>query len=556
MWQAPAMSVYPPAVANAALTSPQPSRSGGGGGKIGSATGPSRGTESAISAAPSFSADPPGDSEQQQDGAAQQAQAEEMQMDVALMALGLPREHRLCTAEPLPPQLLQTARLCLMQANELYRLSARLHLDGVEEAGKEAAVKAEVNEGLLLASQGGDPVGGAASAVQRGVKRRADGPPGASSSPAVHESAMHVVPRRRATAAEGPSSSQPATLDSLLFGCSGAARASLELPVLSSLQLQLESKLQDMVSEQMARRLLAVPEHAPPLFAHPAASSSSLSPHAALALGYLRGQRDIVSSALKEVRLRVGEAVLTLHQHVQPRHQSRPGVFGSQGSLAFDVVPSIADGPVSTPSSASVAASGPDAFCSVPAVFSATAAQHAELYAAWLEDQAGAAAEAAMDDEDGPGTKTCLGLREVTCRPRREALQAAAAAAGGSATRSSGSGKAGKRRPPLAAVSLRVLRGGGGPAGGSAPPAPAPAPAAGGGGGDKPTLPAGISAALGLDMDLAYDPVAWGAVVSCADVDAGDVLLRLPEECAIMAGSRRELLASLMVTAHALLQVS
>ena len=92
-------------------------------------------------------------------------------------------------------------------------------------------------------------------------------------------------------------------------------------------------------------------------------------------------------------------------------------------------------------------------------------------------------------------------------------------------------GSAVAKRRPLASVTLRSIRnhGGGGNSGGGGlvataaaatsvvSPAASPPP-------ETPTLPAGISAALGLDMAVAHDPVMWGAMTT-KELKPGAIIL-------------------------------
>ncbi|GAX84996.1 hypothetical protein CEUSTIGMA_g12417.t1, partial [Chlamydomonas eustigma] len=336
-------------------------------------------------------------------------------------------------------------------------------------------------------------------------------------------------------------------------------QASKEMQALSSLQRQLESKLHAMVSEQKARRLLSLPVDGVPLFASSLAAKADPVPdlnyHAELALTYVQSQRNILLRAIQAVRWNMGRCLMTLHDYVCPGLRGAPGRIHGSGvtgcqdepaSAVFDVLPSAKECNVGT-ERADV----------VPTANVSSTQQHMVLYWSWWIAQV-AKQGSELDGNECSGIsserETLLSLREVICCPRKEVV--AAVAAGSTASTSSGS--KGKRRPPVASVTLRVIRNHAeGRGGGEALPRASSVSAAHGGSADgrrhTPSLPAGVSAALGLDLGLEHDPVSWGAE-TLVSLNAGDVMMEVRAEHAIKASSKQELINALMIPAHALLQ--
>lgn len=327
-----------------------------------------------------------------------------------------------------------------------------------------------------------------------------------------------------------------------------------------------------------------------------------LSQHGALALAYVRDQQRVLHASLQQLRERVGGTVKSL------AHHARPGAGGGSGgggfsaaplrsTFAFDVhQPAASVAAAEQPQSHAQGSAGGTAessqardtgsaassslLCAAPAVFDANGVQHMDGYMQWLS-----AALASTPSQPSPSTASprasangsdssaqpstgsvslSLGLCEVMCKPRREALNSAAAASRAAAA-ASASGSRGRRKP-LASLTLRSLRnisssslaaarlGGVAAATAAATTQPAQPPHAQAStaglskGGEEdshtqqaqqhsqvaqpppqpvvPSLPAGIAASLGLDMLLAYDSMSWGAVTTAAHA-SGDVLLEV-----------------------------
>lgn len=327
-----------------------------------------------------------------------------------------------------------------------------------------------------------------------------------------------------------------------------------------------------------------------------------LSQHGALALVYVRDQQRVLHASLQQLRERVGGTVKSLAHHARPGASwgSGGGGLGAaplRSTFAFDVHQpaasvAVADQPQShaqggagsTAESSQAQDTGSTAssslLCAAPAVFDANGAQHMDGYMQWLS--ASLASTPSQPSPSMASPRPCangsdssaqhstgsvtlsLGLCEVMCKPRREALTSAAAASRAAAA-ASASGSRGRRKP-LASLTLRSLRnisssslaaarlGGVAAATAAATTQPAQPPHAQAStaslskSGEEdshaqhaqqhsqvvqpppqpvvPSLPAGIAASLGLDMLLAYDSMSWGAVMTAAHAP-GDVLLEV-----------------------------
>ena len=509
------------------------------------------------------------------EGMVRQRRTEELQRDVAMSALGLPRDHHLTVEDPLPESLVHSARICLMDAAEVYVLGACTMQDqgdihGVLPAntgrtGGRAGGPAAA-EGTMILSVGSAT--GLGQDLGQGNKLRGKRPRGleddesGAALPMLPDSAMHILPQKKKMRV-GPSegkdvgvnrpdteslsltSTRPLVKEMLLGGNSDVH----QLSALVLLRHQLESRLKNLLSDPMARDLLGLPPRLAALGEAPllpeddggssggigaSAAVGSLSRHAVLALGYVGTQRQILIAGLEGLRARVTDIITDMHQRVLSPAPLSPVPTDFPGSV-FDLVtphpaadkdhnrhqlPAVMSGAQSSPASAW----SPE--------FGISAELHVANYAEWLAHGMGVK----RGDTLAHGSPSrfsrgpTIGLQEVICRPRGEALIATSKEPDQAAKKSmSGSGK----RRPLASVTLRSLRN---HTSGTAEAAvasrsaaataeavpralsPAPAPPT-----KTPTLPSGISAALGLDLTFTYDPMAWGALTTI-DLKRGDLI--------------------------------
>ena len=405
-----------------------------------------------------------------------------------------------------------------------------------------------------------------------------DGPPATLlSTSCLPDSAMHIVPRRRqddggtrpeALTPLGPplrtTASLPYLNDPLLGSVDSFPGGELhwgDLQALTYVQQQLEARLHAMVSERQARRILQLPptlgcgggsSEGLPLLpddddegrgcGSSTAAALPLPGHAGLALAYVRGQRRILLGSLRALRGRISAIVIGMHRHILPSSPPLSRVDGRESSSAvtnvanatvFDVLP--AQCATSTaPNTAPVAAAA--------VIFGVSTTRHMGQYSAWAAEMVAlgwqqSSSHAADGEALAPNSVPC-GLKEIICRPKRDALlRAGMPPAITVASNPSGPGGAGgsavAKRRPLASVTLRSIRnhGGGGNSGGGGlvttaaaaasvvSPAASPPP-------ETPTLPAGISAALGLDMAVAHDPVMWGAMTT-KELKPGAIILEV-----------------------------
>ena len=481
------------------------------------------------------------------EGDARQQKVESLQRDIALAAFGLAREHRLSLESPLPSALVLSARLCLLPPGDLYSLTARQHsrlnprLAKAQEVIKDHA--GDRGEGMeclpvrMLScrikrnrpddcpEQGGDASGRVQKEMSKHQAREgsADDLIGVLSSSVnlpsfnLPDSAMRVVPLRRAAGPLGQSVAPPScdhassALSHLLDNGSSDDACPAALPALVLLRQQLLDRLQKLVPEDEAMRLLR--RHQGPSSSDRQlceASDPKLARHVSLALTYVRGQRRILTATLQELERRISNTLLGLQRLALPVSVSDSA--NNHGS-AFEIVPSLSEAYEAPPISDCMAATP-----SPSMVFGVGNTQHLTMFTTWME-RIMSPLRAAQD----AAASSPLALKEVLCLPKADRL--AAASRDGSRGQERNSVKS---RRPIASVTLRSLRHHTGGEDGS--------DAVSSGEGDAtatvsatvvdlnvPTLPSGISAALGLDMMVSHDPLSWGAVTT-RDLQSGDLI--------------------------------
>ena len=527
--------------------------------------------------------------EDDDDGGGRQRRTEELQSDVTMSVLGLSREHHLTTQDPLPEALVHSAKHCLLDPASLYVLMARV-MHAVMK-GKEGPE--DLRSGLP--SSGADHMEGTAAIPLSPSKEQQGGqekglsgmkrptPEATDDGADLPNSAMHILPQSkkrrfgrqagdRGVQGAGPrglTDEVAARLAEELLG--GAAVIEVfQLSALVLLRRQLEIRLCNLTSDLQARDLLGLPPRLAGLGEAPllpeddgraekggiglSAATGSLSHHALLALGYVATQRQILIAALEMLRSRIAVVVAGMHARVLPPQVSlaTPSQLDFPGST-FEVVASQPDGAAGAGRghNQKIHFSSPTTSTALTTLpwhpeYGVDTTHHMSNYSDWLAHGSGLCGGIPRRDSGAQSPPTSrfsrgptIGLREVLCRPRAEALAAAAAAAkdGTDQVAKKSTSGSGKRRP-LASVTLRSLRnhtGGDGPAAAAAAEAatavrtaaaaagliplaaPPPAPPR------TPTLPSGVSAALGLDMAVSYDPMAWGAITTI-DLKRGDLV--------------------------------
>jgi len=500
-----------------------------------------------------------------EDPVAQQLVAEDVQRTLALFSLGLKLEHQLTLQRPLPAALVRAAQLCLMHAPQLYMLSTHLlqgRLNALHAPAGSGDVVPVVPNGVAPAAHrqalqqlsGRKRTGDSAGLPDReDLSQEDEQPQGAgstqSSAPATEPgsalgavltapSAMHIKPLAalHGGAAAGKSAAQEASSVEHL-------PLPQELEALVSLHHQLDSKLAVMVTDEDeevalhgARAPAGAAGAAP---AEQAAANGTAAPlpgkphHTQLAVQYLRSQKRIIRSSLAALEDRVSGVVRSAAEHAS-------SAAGSGVLTYLPLQPAL-------PSQAADAA-GAEVQGAVPVQGPWTSIDpdvHLQQYQAWGR-QYGFAASSSQQGQGSPAM--CL-LQEVVCQRN---VNGASASSGMDAQPSSTgrAGRPGGRGPPSASRTFRSLK----------PAQPLNAQSAGGGSGTgaagssslkRVAMPQGMSASIGIDSD--HDPTTLGVRVT-QDVQAGDVLLSVPDEACLIAASRPQLVSALMASAHQLLQ--
>lgn len=546
--------------------------------------------------------DSQGEDEEQDEGGdpvAQQAITEEVQRTLALFSLDLDLEHQLTLQQPLPEALVRAAQLCLMHAPQLYLLSTLLaqgrlqalqaapNAGASHEAGQGDVVVADASGGrgrpqaqaqLRGQVSGRKRSGKDAGLPEREAMQMADEdrqqqqvkqqqqPPHGEQPPALASpelctvmsapSAMHIKPAGAAKPGSGESSA---------LSTEGQLPLPQELEALVSLHHQLDAKLAAMVSDAEEGEALhgaassgaaacngSIPEH-PPANPH----------HTVLAVRYVRGQKSIIRSTLAVLEGRSSQVVEAAAERASAAVTS--GVFSYQPLV-----------PVDTHSTGDTV-SGVDVQGSWTSI---DPSMHLQQYQAWTSQHGIAPSSSSQGQEGQAGAEqpACL-LQEVVCQRSMSGASASSGLDAPSLKAGSRQGRAGGRGPPQASRTLRSLmpqqqqppqpeqpeQAGSIDQGAPTPQAPQQGSDVGsssgnnsGNGGDQSqvmmrrvAMPQGFSSSIGIDSD--HDPTTLGVRV-IRDVQAGGMLVSVPDDCCFIAASRHQLVSGLMASAHQLLQ--